>query len=283
MKFVIDGFEFGGALAARIDEFGEYHSPNIAFTQYTFGAGNLYAKRTDVTGQQVSFFATVQDWSVDLDQKLVSLIGQNKFPVDIAPSEASIKGKIKQARVQSFMINNTLLGQTVTSASGFDVAVNENHSSLTTTTFAVTNGATFLEDLGIIYHGTGIAFLPTTATPSAGYYIPGTAGNSGVYTIAVADETVAGGIDVSYTYSVTTMFQTSIAQTLMGTGPQFELIGKVPYTVQGVAKTFNMKWNAARATKITFAFKNVAYMIPEFDYEAFADASGNVGTFSITE
>jgi hypothetical protein len=253
-------------------------------TMYVFGAGNLWAKSTDPTAQ-VAFFATVQEWNIDMDQELIRLIGQNKFPVDIAPGEMKIVGKIKQARVQSYLINNTILGQTVTSGSGFDVANAESHGPLGTgtTTFAVTNGANFLEDLGVLYNTGGIALSPTTAAPSAGYYIPGTTANAGVYTVNSADATVAGNLGVSYTFGVTTLFQTSIGQVLMGTGPQFELIGKVPYTVQGTAKTFNMKWNAVRASKMPLVFGNKKYLIPELDFEAFADSSGNIGKFAITE
>ncbi len=257
-------------------------SRNLCFTQYTFGAGTLLARRTDLATQQVSLLATIESWNIDLDQELIMLVGQYKFPVDIAPGEAKITGKIKQARVQSYLMNNTLLGQTVSAASGFDVAIPENHSTIGATTFTVTNGATFLQDYGIVYHGTGIALTPVTASPSVGQYIAGAA-SVGTYTINAGDESVTGGLDVYYSYSVTTMFQTSIGQTLMGSGPQFELIFKVPYTVQNTAKTFNGILYAARASKIPYAFKNKGYLIPEIDFSAFANSAGDVGKFSITE
>lgn len=251
-------------------------------TMYVFGAGNLFAKRTDVATQQVALLATVQDWSIDLDQELIKLLGQYKAPVDIAPGELKIVGKVKAARVQAYLMNNIILGQTITPNSGFDVATPENKSAIAATTFTVTNGATFLEDLGIVYHNSGIALSPVTAAPAVGSYIAGAAG-VGNYTINASDENVPGGLDVYYTYSVTTLYQVSMGQTLMGVGPQFELIGKVPYTVQGVPKTFNFKLNAVRSNKLPLAFKNKAYMIPEFDFEGFADSAGNIGTFCTTE
>lgn len=251
-------------------------------TMYSFGSGTLIAKRTDLANQPVALLAVTQDWSIDITQELVDLVGQSKFPVDVAPGETKVTGKIKFARIQSATINNTILGQTLTAASGFTLTGPENHSAIAATTFTVTNGSTFLEDGGLYYHGTGIGLTPVTAAPSAGQYIPGIAG-TGTYTIATADESVAGGLDAFYTNSLTSEFTIAISQQLMGVGPVFELIGAVPYKVQNVQKQFNIKLNAVRASKMPFAFNNKKYMMPEMDYTAFADASNNIGTFSITE
>lgn len=250
--------------------------------QVSFGAGTIIGKRTDVSGTQPAFLGIAQEWSIDWDQELVTLVGQNKVAIDVAPGELKITGKVKAARIMSTNFNNLFFGQTLTAASGFDMATSENHSAIGGTTFAVTNGSTFLEDLGLFYHASGVALIPTTATPSVGYYIPGVAA-AGIVTINAGDESVAGGLDAYYTFSLTTLFETDISNQPMGTGAVFELVASVPYAVQGVAKKFNIKLNACRATKLPWAFKNKAYMVPEMDFTAFADAAGNIGKYALSE
>lgn len=251
-------------------------------TMYSFGSGTLIAKRTDVANLPVALLAVTESFSIEMDQELVELIGQYKVAVDTAPGELKISGKVKFARIQASSINNTILDQTQTASSGFKLNTAENHSAIPATTFTVTNGATFLEDFGVFYHGTGIGLTPVTAAPTAGQYVAGVAG-TGIYTINTSDESVSGGLDVFYTSSLATEQQIVVTQQLMGVGTIFEMVGAVPYAVGGVPKTFAFKMNAVRASKMPFMFKNKAYMVPEMDYKCFADPSGTIMTYSITE
>lgn len=249
-------------------------------TLYNFGLGSVIGRRTDVTGAQPSFFGTIQDCSIDIDQALVELYGQLKMAVDIAPSKLAIKGKAKFARIQLNQLNNMIMGNTVTTASGFDMSAAEAKTS--GATFTVSKGATFIVDLGVFYHATGIQLTPTTATPTVGFYVPGVAG-TGTYTLSgTADTTTA--MDVYYTYTVTTLNSMIGTNNFMGTGPIFELDLSNHYTNNlGTVGTTNMKLNACRATKFTFPFQNIQYTIPDFEFQAFADASGVWGTVVTSE
>lgn len=251
--------------------------------QFSFGTGVLLGKRTDVTTAQNVIFGTCESWDVNFDQTLVELWGGSKLPVDVAPADMKISGKIKYATLMASTFANLILpGATLTTNAGIDLAAPENKSSIAATTFVVTNGATFLEDFGVFYHATGTALFPVTAAPSAGQYIAGAAG-VGKYTINSADQAVTGGLDVFYSYTTTGLFQVTMANVLMGTGAVFEMFGSVPYTVQGVAKKLTLKLNACRAAKLPLAFKNKAYLVPEMDFSVMADASGNIGTLSMSE
>lgn len=250
--------------------------------QYAFGAGYIIGKRTDVTGTQVAFFGVTQEWSLDIDQKLVPLMGQYKDPVDIAPGERATTGKVKFARISASTFGNLLFGINPTSGAGFTITGPENHSNLIATTFAVTGGAAFTEDLGLYYHATGVALVPVTAAPTAGQYIPGVSG-TGSYTIAAGDESVSGGLDVFYQATTTTQFEIDVNQQLMGTGPVCEIDAYVPYAVQGVAKQLNIQMYAARISKVPFSFKNTGYMIPEMDFTLFTNASGQLMRWASTE
>lgn len=250
--------------------------------QVTFGAGTVVGKRTDVANTQVMFFGVTESWSVDMTQELVELVGQNKVAVDVAPAQLKVTGKIKFARIQSAMIGHGLLGVTPTTASGFFIQGPENKTNVGATTFTVTGGTSFTTDLGIMYHGTGIALTPTTATPAAGFYIPGVAG-TGTYTIAAADQSVAGGLDVFYLQTSNTDIEIDLNSQLMGTGPTVELDMYAPYNVAGVLKRFGLRVYSARFSKMPFDLGNKKYLVPEVDYIAYANASGQIASFVTTE
>lgn len=250
--------------------------------QLTFGAGTVIGKRTDVTGTQVMFFGATESWSVDFSQEIVTLLGQNKVAVDAAPAELKVTGKIKFGRIQASMIGHGLLGVTPSSGSGFFIQGPENKSNIAATTFVVTGGASYTNDLGIMYHGTGIALTPTTATPAAGFYIAGVSG-TGTYTIAAADQSVAGGLDVFYLQTSNTDIQIDLNTQLMGTGPVVELDMYAPYAVAGVNKRFGLRVYAARFSKMPFDLGNKKYLVPEVDYTAFANAGGQIASVVTTE
>jgi hypothetical protein len=232
--------------------------------QVNFGSGYAFGIRTDTPNLPVAFFGVLQEWSLDIDQKLVTLFGQNKDPVDVAPGERTITGKLKFARVQATTFGNLVLGVTPTANAGFDIVGPETHTS-GTTTFTVTNGTALTEDYGLYYHNTGIALQPVTAAPSTGQYIPGAAG-VGNYTIAAGDESVA--LDAFYQTSIATAYEIDLNTSLMGTGPTCEINCAVPYSVNGVAKKLNFQIYQVRFSKTSNSFKNTSYYIPELDFQA---------------
>jgi hypothetical protein len=69
----------------------------------------------------------------------------------------------------------------------------------------------------------------------------------------------------------------------MGTSPVFEVYFKTSTSNFGVAKEVTIKLNACKSSKLSLGFSNQKFVIPEFDFQAMADASGNVFTLSMTE
>ena len=200
---------------------------------YNFGVDNWFCKRTDTTNQIPTLLGVLQDMEIDIDRTLKELVGQYALPVDVAQANMKISGKGKYAQVAAGNINNTILGQSITSNSGFQIASPE---AVTpgATTFTVSHGATFSEDLGVRYHSTGNPLQPVAATPSTGQYVAGAAG-VGQYTIASGDISVA--LDVYYSYTVTTMQMISAVNQVMGQGTTFELIGSNTYNVCGTNRS----------------------------------------------
>lgn len=244
---------------------------------YNFGVGNWFCKRTDTANQTVTLLGVLQDMEISIDRTLKELIGQFALPVDVAQAQMKITGKGKYAQVSAGNINNTILWQTQTSASGFQIAAPENHTGAATVT--VTNGATFSEDLGVRYHSSGNPLQPVTATPSAGSYIAGAAG-VGSYTFNAAD-TVS--LDFYYSYTVTTMQQISAVNQLMGQGTTFELIGSNTYNVCGANKVISIKLNQCKASKTGMPFKNIDYLMFDLEFQAFADCANAWGTIAMTD
>src|SRR6516165_1274498 len=201
---------------------------------YNFGVGNWFCKRTDAANQTVTLLGVLQDMELDIDRTMKELIGQYALPVDVAQAQMKITGKAKYAQVGLGNLNNTILGQTLTSNSGFQIAAPENHTGALTIT--VTNGATFSEDLGVRYHSTGNPLQPVTGSPNAGQYVAGAAG-VGSYNFNSAD-TVS--LDIYYSYTVTTMQQISAVNQLMGTLRPFinKELNRQDITIHGLRGTF---------------------------------------------
>ncbi len=248
-------------------------------TQFVFGSGTLIGKRTDVANTPPALLGTLQDVSIDFDRKLEPLLGQYNMPVAIGGGEFKISGKAKFARLQATQLNNLFLGQTLTANSTLEMTTGE-AANTATTTFTVANGATFTEDFGVFYASSGVQLTPVASSPSQGQYIPGVNG-VGTYTINAADENTA--LLVYYQYTLASCNKITLANQLMGPVPVFELVLKESFTYFGAAKDFVVKLNACVSSKLSLPFSNQKFAITEFDFQAFADASNNIGTIGMTE
>lgn len=245
----------------------------------SFGSGTIIGRRTDISNPNPIFMGVAQDVQVDFDQTLKDLIGQYKVAVDVAPAQLKISGKIKQARIQAGMVNDLLIGQTLTTGAGFAMAVSEAFT-LTSTTNTVAHAATFSEDLGVFYALTGKQFTRVASAPTTGQY--SVVETTGVYTFAAGDNNAQ--ILTYYSYGVTTAQQLTINNTLMGQGATFEMMLQNTYTsANGVANNVFLKLFACKSSKLSMPFKNTDYTILEIDFQAFANVAGNVGIWASTE
>lgn len=245
---------------------------------FQFGIGALFPN--PVGGNQATnptplAVMTIMDCSIDISQDLKELIGQYKFPDDVAPGTMKVTGKFTFGRVQYDLFNQIFFGDTQTS----NVKVIQNrevHSvpAATPFTVSVTNAAEFNTDLGVQYSSNGQALTRVTGTPTTGQYSV----SLGVYTFAAADAGL--GVWISYVYVPTVAVGNTyeINQQLMGYGPVFELWLSEPYqSVGGVGNGVHLF--ACRASKLGHDLKNEDYLKPEIDFMAYANAAGQVGEF----
>ena len=242
-----------------------------------FGAGTLWGVRTDISNATPVKFGVLQEVSVEAGYSLKELIGQNQLPVDVARGALKVTGKAKQAQIYSEFFD-LFFGQGVTFGSGLQVALNESHAVPTASpyTVQVTNHTNFKQDLGVGYSLGGSApFNNQSSITVAGQY---NASSNGTYSFGTADNGTT--VMISYEYSVASgLNELVLANQAMGSGPTFVVILSTPY--QG--NTLNVHFNACMSEKLMMPFKNQDFTIQEFDFQAFADANGNLGTISVSQ
>ena len=110
-------------------------------------------------------------------------------------------------------------------------------------------------------------------TPVANQYTCNT--STGVYTFNTANGTA---VNISYTWNSAASGKTiSITNQLLGNAPTFQAVFTSTYN--GQQMTF--KLNQCMSSKLSFATKLEDWMIPEFDFDIFADASNTIGSVSL--
>lgn len=251
--------------------------------QVMFGSGVAWGTAlTDANGAAVSNptpvrFAGLQDISVDFSFPTKKLYGQFQFPIAIGRGTGSIEGKAKAAIVNGAMLNNLFFGQTL-AAQIYTDYFDTTGTAIPTTPFQITptvpSSGTWARDLGVTDAG-GIPFTRVAASPATRQYSV----SAGVYTFAAADVATVVYISFGYTATSTTAQRISLANKTLGYQPTFSLDMIVPYN----NKVMTLRLNSCISGKLGFATKLDDFTIPEFDFEAFADDSNNIGTISFSE
>ena len=249
-------------------------------TQFAFGSGTLIGKRTDIAGTPPCLLGTLQDVSIDFDRKIETLLGQYNMAVAVGGGEFKISGKAKFARLQATQINNLFLGQTLTTGGMLEMTTGES-DTVASAAITVANGADFVEDFGVFNAATGIQLAPVASSPAAGVsYVP-PSGSPGTYTFASGDNGVT--YLVYYSYTTTSGNKIALANQLMGPVPMFEISLKETFSYFGTSKDLLVKLNACFSSKLSLPFSNQKFTVAEFDFQAIADASNNIGTISLSE
>ena len=242
---------------------------------YSFGSGVLIGTRTDIANATPVNFGLVQEVTIEEAASVKELYGQFQHPVAIARGTIKTTGKAKVARISGLAFANLFYG--VTPAAGqIATAFAEAATVPAATPYAVTpaNGASFGDDLGLIYAATGLPLIKVTSSPGAGQY----ALSAGVYTLSPADAGKA--LLINYTYQVPSTGQTfPVVNQLTGTTPTFA--AQFFTTFQGQAVSLKMR--NCTSSKLSFGTKIEDFVVPEFDFSCFADPTGTVMTWSFAE
>lgn len=244
-----------------------------------FGAGTLIGRSTAANSTPIQF-GILQDVSLDFTFTLKELYGSKQFPADIGRGTAKITGKAKQGDIDADLYNQLFFNDPLVGAplgAGQLLLALSEVGVIPTTPFTITvaNAATFISDEGVKYSLTGQRLQRVASAPIAGEYSVNEA--TGVYTFAAAD--VALAVLINYLYTSTTGGKKFvITSNLLGDAPTFGVV------FNGIRNTkqINITLVACVSTKLTLATKIEDFLIPEFDFQAMADASDTVGTISIS-
>lgn len=242
--------------------------------QYAFGSGVLFGRKTGSSNPTPVMFGALQDVSIDISFTSKALYGQYQFPLAIGRGTAKITGKAKFAQLNAQAFNDLFFGESSLTA-GETVTIVREEANVSANTVTVTNNATFAQDLGVVNANTGATLQRVASSPvGTGNYACNE--STGVYTFNSAMNGTDVQISYNYTDSGNGQYIT-INNQLLGTSPQFLVV---------LTETFNsnkltLQLNACMADKLTMQTKQEDFMIPEFDFSAFADASQVVGKLSL--
>jgi hypothetical protein len=251
---------------------------NVA-PQGLFGPGVLWVQRTDIANSTPINIGFVNEFSIDISFDTKQLFGQNQFPLLAARGTAKCSGKMKAATLSGQALNTVLLGQTWTVGTQYDTYSTPS-TAIPATPFQITptipSSSTFYADLGVVNAATLEPLTLVASGPITGQYSVA----AGVYTFSTADHTAGISVIISVAYSFTTGAtgqSMTIANTLIGTTPTFQLF----YKTSLYGATYFVQLFAAIGSKTAFGHKLTDFMMPEYDFEFFANASQNIGLISL--
>lgn len=253
---------------------------------YTFGAGILWGIPTaDAFGNAIATnvatpvqFGVLQEVGLDVGFDTKMLYGQNQFPVAIGRGKGKISAKAKFARLNGQLINSLFFGQTMTSNTLTADVYDTTGAAIPTTPFTITptvpNSGTWAVDLGVT-NSNGVPMTRVASAPATGQYSVA----AGVYTFAAADTGQTVFISYQYTATTTGTKRSTVQNIIMGQAPTFRADISMPYA----GKTLTISLPNCVSNKLSFSTKLDDFQVPEFDFDIFADAAGNVMTYSLSE
>jgi len=246
---------------------------------YSFGSGVLLGTRTDIANATPVNFGLVQEVTIEETATVKELNGQFQRPVAIARGTIKTTGKAKVARISGLAFGNLYYG--VTPQPGqIATSYAEGPTAVPGTPYQITvvNAATYVDDAGVINAATGLPMQLVPSGPTAGQYSVNT--TTGVYTFSSADNLAGVKVLISYNYTIAGSGEKiAVVNQLLGTTPTFK--AKFYTTFQGQAVSLQL--NNCTSNKLSFGTKLEDFTMPEFDFSCFADAAGNVMTWSFAE
>jgi hypothetical protein len=206
--------------------------------------------------------------------------------VAVGRGKGKIACKAKFAQINGALMNSMFFGGTTTA--GIISAVNElvgkvipgTPFTLTVgatnnaTTFAIPSAGTWLRDLGV-RDANGVPMTRVASAPAVGQYTVA----AGVYVFNTADAAKLVFINYEYTAVSTTAQQSVVVNQAMGYAPTFTAVLNQPYN----GKVLHVRLYQCISSKLSIAAKNDDFTVPELDFDAFSDASGNVVAYGVSE
>ena len=243
----------------------------------SFGPGIIIVTRTDTATPIAVNLGYAQEFSLDISATTKQLYGQNQYPIAAARGTAKVTGKAKAAVLSGIAWNATFFGQTF--AAGRDTYYFNEAHTVASTTQVVTNATGGIVDLGVTYAASGLPLQRVATATVAGTYSVNQ--STGTYTFVVADE-VALLFSYSNFSSAASGQQLQVVNLPICQTPTFQFDYWTNLN-QPTSKPFAVRLFSCVASKLQLAGKLEDFIMPELDFDVFANASGQVMNFDFHE
>jgi hypothetical protein len=232
-----------------------------------FGVPNGGNLPTNPTPMQ---FGILQEVQVEFKADLKKLFGTSQFPLAKARGKVNVSAKGKIGSLDPLFFSQLYFGLPTTTGVSRP-AYNEQHAI--GATVAPTN-LTATQDLGVINASTGVPMINSgTTAPAAGQY-KFTPGPTASYAFNATDVTAAFPVLLNYVWPDATHGTTlSITNQLLGFAPEFQAL--LYNNFRG--SLFALQLNSCVMGSVSIPTKQEDFWIADFDLEATADVSGNIG------
>ena len=243
--------------------------------QYSFGSGVLYGRSLTNNPPTPVRFGALHSVSLDFQFTVKELYGQYQFPIALGRGTGKIMGKADFAQFNAQAFNDLFFGAANPATGATRTAIAE-AQTVTANIVTVTNAANFIADFGVVRASDSAVFTRVTAAPVALQYVCNE--STGVYTFNATQNGVA--VLASYTYAdAINGKKISITNQLLGASPQFTAVFSEAFN----GKSMTVTLNACMSSKLSLATKLEDFTVPQFDFQAFADAGNNIGSISLEE
>lgn len=252
-----------------------------------FGPGILIVTRTDTTIPVAINVGYAQELTLDFAGNTKQLYGQNQYPLVAARSTVKSTGKWKSAVCSAVAWNAAFYGGTFSTANSLNWNVGSTFtmtSTMSSTGGGLSPSTAFDADLGVTFStiGTPLLRASSTALGSSGAYAVSSV-TPGLYYFNTTDAAAGYAIKITYTNLQSTTGQNLVVTNQpIGFTPTFQLDYYTTLS-QPTARPMAIRLYACVASKHTLAFKLEDFMMPEFDFDIFADSQSRVVGYSFPE
>jgi hypothetical protein len=245
-------------------------------SQYAFGSGVLFGRSNDNSPATPVRFGGLQGVSIDFAFTLKELYGQYQFPIALGRGTGKITGKADMAQLNAQVYNDLFFGYANVSTGSQPISVAE-AQTVANTVNVTHNGANYLRDLGVVLASDNTVFTrQNTPITANGTYAVNE--SNGLYTFNSGQANA--NVLISYEWTDAANGKTiSLTNQLLGNAPTFLAAFQTTFR----SKSLTLVLNACMSSKLSLPSKLEDFEIPSFDWQSFADDSGNIGKLYLAE
>jgi hypothetical protein len=239
-----------------------------------FGSGVMFGTPSSPANATPVRLGVMQEGSIDFTFSTKELFGQKTFPVAIGRGTSKVAGKAKFARIDAGALHKLFFGMDATTgqiitADAEAGAVPGSGAAIVT----VNHSAAFEKDLGVNYATTGQPMAKVASSPAAGQYSV----SAGVYTFSTSDYGAA--VLISYAWTDTVGTKMVITNPQLGTAIPFQVdfYQSNPNSTQ----QWGVRLYSCVSAKLSLATKLEDFTIPDFEFQAFANAADQIGVINL--